>query len=446
MAIEVTMPQLSDTMSEGTILTWRKKEGEKISRGDALAEVATDKADLEIESFHEGTLLRINTPAGTKVKVGAVIAVIGESGENIAAPAAAPSAQTAEPAKAVASAPASNPTSNPTSNHTSNPASNPASSPTVAPPLAEPSSHAGERIKISPLAKNVAEAHGIDFSTVHGSGDGGRIVRRDIEMLMESVPTAPIVKNPASRSTPAPALPAPVPPQSSMPPSGMGKSEPLSTMRTTIASRMVESVTTIPHFYVTSKINMSEVKRLRASLKELPQYEGITFNHIIIKAVALALRKYPAVNSSYQAGNLVQPSDVNVGIVTAVPGGLLIPVVKRADVSPLADIVADAKAMVQRARAGKPKADDLSGGTFSISNMGMFAVESFTAIISPGQGAILAVSAIEDEPVVSGGGVIVAPVVRATLSVDHRIIDGVMAGEFLTELRRLLQDPVLLLA
>ncbi len=205
-------------------------------------------------------------------------------------------------------------------------------------------------------------------------------------------------------------------------------------------------MTTIPHFYVTSKINMSEVKRLRASLKELPQYEGITFNHIIIKAVALALRKYPAVNSSYQAGNLVQPSDVNVGIVTAVPGGLLIPVVKRADVSPLADIVADAKAMVQRARAGKPKADDLSGGTFSISNMGMFAVESFTAIISPGQGAILAVSAIEDEPVVSGGGVIVAPVVRATLSVDHRIIDGVMAGEFLTELRRLLQDPVLLLA
>ena len=422
MAIEVTMPQLSDTMNEGTILTWRKKEGDKVVRGDALAEVATDKADLEIESFHEGTLLKINSPAGSKVKVGSVIAVIGEAGEVVGAP-------TSNSTPAASPSPVTNPTPTPPVNHQASPTPSPVAS------SSSDVATSGERIKISPLARNVADTHGIDYSNVHGSGEGGRIVRRDIEMLMETAPARPVESAPRMEQA-----------KQVIAPRALGKSEPLSTMRATIASRMVESVTTIPHFYVTSKIVMDEAKRMRNSLKELPQYEGLTFNHVIVRAAALALQKFPGINSSYQQGNRVQPSEINIGIVTAIPGGLLIPVVKQADQTSLADIVGEARSMIQRARAGKPKADDLVGGTFSISNMGMHAVESFTAIISPGQGAILAISAIDDEPIVVDGQTRVAAVMRATLSVDHRIIDGVMAGEFLTELRKLLQDPVLLLA
>lgn len=442
MAIEITMPQLSDTMSEGKILTWLKKEGDPVKRGDALAEVATDKADLEIESFHEGNLLKISAPEGTVVKVGTVIALIGEAGESVSAPSSPPKAAPA--AQAASPAPES---SQPSQPQPMQPAPAPSAPAAVAPAStaqqATPSS-TDDRVKISPLARNIAAAHGVDYSSLagRGSGEGGRIVRRDIETRLAHAPQG------SNGEAPQPAAPQPIaarPAVSSGAPL-RGKTEPLSKMRQTIATRMVESVTTVPHFYVTSKIMMDGVVKLKSTLKPLQQYEGVTYNHLIIKAAALALRNVPTINSAYQDGNSVQPSEINIGIVTAVSGGLLIPVLKNADQLPLADIVSEARGLVQRARTGRPKADDLVGGTFSISNMGMFAVESFTAIISPGQGAILAISGIEEEPIVVDGQIRVGQVMRATLSVDHRIIDGVMAGEFLTELKRVLEDPVLLLA
>ena len=434
MAVEISMPQLSDTMSEGRILVWKKKEGDVVKRGEALAEVATDKADLEIESFHQGTLLKILTPAGETVKVGSTIAVIGQAGE---------SAGESKPSASTSAAPTS---AAPT-------ASIPVAS--VAPQPVIPSAQASfqpapvdpltvtERVKISPLAKNVALSQGVDFTQISGSGEGGRIVKRDVEAFLAS---------PASQdSAPAPRAPQPVAaPQVQAKPAATSSTpvgaQELSRMRQTISARMVESKTTIPHFYMTSKIEVSALSKLRETLKPLPQYEGITFNHLVIKAAGLALKAFPRINSAYQNGSLVQPADINVGIVTALPDGLLIPVLKRADQQSLADIVQEARGLVQRARAGKPKSDDLSGGTFSISNVGPFPVESFSAIISPGQGAILAVSSILEEPVVSGGAVVAGKVMRVTLSVDHRIIDGVMAGEFLKELKRVLEEPVLLLA
>lgn len=440
MAVEITMPQLSDTMHEGTILNWLKKEGDAIRRGDALAEVATDKADLEIEAFHEGTLLKIFAPTGTTVKVGSIIAVIGEQGQAVgdlssgAQQAAAPAAAQPAPQQA---------------------APQPAAPQQAAAPVANVNGHSvhgsGDdeaRVKISPLAKNLASSVGLDYRTLAGSGEGGRIVKRDVETAAGRELSWPADAAPVSvPQAPRPAPVAQIQPQPQTPSQDGGKSiEPLSRMRTTIAARMVESTTTIPHFYVTAKVLVEGLSKLRTSLKPLPQYEGLTYNHLLIRASALALRVVPRINAAYVQGNLVQPQDVNIGIVTAVPDGLLIPVLKRADELPLADIVAEGRGLVQRARNGRPKPEDLVGGTFSISNMGIFDVESFTAIISPGQGAILAVSPIQEEPVVVDGAVRVGSVMRLTLSVDHRIIDGVMAGEFLTEIKRLLQDPVLLLA
>lgn len=432
MPIEITMPQLSDTMHDGKILNWHKSEGDAVKRGDALAEVETDKADLEIESFHEGTLVKILTPAGEKVQVGAVIAILAEAGESTA----------------VQSSPKA----------TSAPASTPVSPPRPSPvetvqkpqPLPEkaatqvsqkPSGGNGhteqeERIKISPLARNIAQSHGVDVSNISGTGDGGRIVRRDIEAQISNAPS-PSAK-PASSVSEAPAR------QASAPQVGSGQA--LSKMRQAIATRMQESASTIPHFYVTTKMCVDELKKLRETLKPLAQYEGLTYTHMILKACGLALRAVPRINANYSGETLVQPSEINIGIITAVPDGLLIPVVHGADTATLADIVSESRGLVARARSGKPKSTDLVGGTFSISNMGLFAVESFTAIINPGQGAILAVSAIAEEPVVKKGEVVAGSVLRVTLSVDHRIIDGVVAGEFLTELKRLIEEPVLLLA
>ncbi|MFN8392010.1 MAG: dihydrolipoamide acetyltransferase family protein [Bdellovibrionota bacterium] len=455
MAIEITMPQLSDTMHEGKILNWKKQEGDSVKRGDALAEVATDKADLEIESFHEGTLVKILAQTGTMVKVGTVIAIVGDKGEQ---PSAAPQAQ-AQPAPQPAPV-------------TAQPAPQPAPAPVAAAPAPQPTTtshsspspqtngHAGrlptdddDRIKISPLAKSLAKTHGVDYAALSGTGDGGRIVKRDIERALgHELPGSSEPEQSAPR--PAPAAPQPAPAARAEAPrqapsfqsSNQRSTEPLTKMRQAIASRMVEATTTIPHFYATTKVQVDALAKLKQSLKPLPQYEGLTYNHLILKAAALSLRAIPRINASYSDGNLIQPQSVNIGIVTAVQDGLLIPVLKNADQLPLADIVAEGRGLVQRARSGRPKPDDLVGGTFSISNMGMFDVESFTAIISPGQGAILAVAPIQQEAVVVDGELRVGSVMRLTVSVDHRIIDGVVAGEFLTELKRLLQDPVLLLA
>jgi pyruvate dehydrogenase E2 component (dihydrolipoamide acetyltransferase) len=428
MATEIKMPQLSDTMDEGKILTWLKQEGDQIKRGDALAEVATDKADLEVESFHEGTLLKIHASVGEKVKVGSIIATIGEAGEKVAEKSATKAVvedkqvrKQEEPrgiSETVSATPALE-----ASNQTS-------------------SSDDSHRLKISPLARNIAKAHNVDYSGIRGSGDGGRIVKRDLEAVIGQGQTLPVVgngsvKSTAERNQQAAVIQTPV---------NLGSTQSLSKMRQTIATRMVESKTSIPHFYVTAKVEVSKLESLRTTLKPLPNYEGITLTHLLVKAVGLSLTAFPRINAAYKDNALVQSESINVGIITALADGLLIPILKNVERLSLADIVQNAQGLVNRARAGKPKADDLVGGTFSISNMGKFEVESFSAIISPGQGAILAVSSIQTEPVVINNMVEVGRVIRLTLSVDHRIIDGVMAGEFLTKLKKLLEEPVLLLA
>ncbi len=428
MATEVKMPQLSDTMSSGKILTWKKNEGDQIKRGDILAEVETDKANLEIESFFNGVLLKIATPAGTDAKVGEVIAVIGAAGESVATSSAPKAAPTAAAPAPQAARPA--------------PASSPAAAPAAAPaPMTLVSG--SDRIKASPLAKKVAEDLQVNLSSVRGSGPNGRIVRRDVEAAAGGSAAPAMHAPPAPQSfstTPANQAPA----RAAIP--ATGTLTPLSRMRETIARRMQESVTTAPHFYCTTSVNMGEALRLRETLKEKPAFKGISVNHLVIKAVAYGLTHEPRVNAAMKDGQVYQPGQINIGIITALDDGLIIPVLKEVDTMALRDVVFEARAAIERARAGRPSSSDLSGGTFSISNMGMFDVENFTAIINPGQGGILAVSAVKEQPVVQKGQIVVGSVMKATVSVDHRIIDGVMASTFLKHFKEALEIPALLMA
>jgi pyruvate dehydrogenase E2 component (dihydrolipoamide acetyltransferase) len=431
MATEIKMPQLSDTMSSGKILTWKKKEGDQISRGDILAEVETDKANLEIESFFNGTLLKILTPANSTAGVGEVIAVIGAAGESVSAGAAPKASAPAAAPAPKAAAPAPTP-----------------SMPTPPTPTAPLSVVAGsDRVKASPLAKRVAEQLQVNLSSVQGSGPNGRIIRRDVEAAAGGSAAPEYQPAPAPQHHAAPAsTPAPMAASAEPTQPGAGTYTALSKMRETIARRMQESVNTSPHFYCTASINMGEALRLREVLKELPEYKGISVNHLVIKAAAYALKREPKVNAAMKNGQLYQPAQINVGIITAIPDGLLIPVLKEVDTMTLKDVVFEARAAIERARAGRPSSTDLSGGTFSISNMGMFDVENFTAIINPGQGGILAVSAVQKQPIVQNGQIVVGSIMKVTVSVDHRIIDGVMSATFLKHFKDALETPALLMA
>lgn len=419
MATEIKMPQLSDTMSSGKILSWRLKEGEPVKRGDILAEVETDKANLEIESFFNGTLLKVMIPAGSVAKVGEVIAVIGQPGESVGAPSTSPAQRPQAAPAPSASAPAATPA---------------APAPTAA-TLTVVSSQ--DRVKASPLARKVAENLQVNLSSVQGSGPNGRIIKRDVEAAAGETTMTSSAAPQLRQSPPAP--------QSAPSSSGAGTLTPLSRMRETIARRMQESVTTAPHFYVTTSVNMGEAIRLRETLKERPQFKGISMNHLVIKAVAYGLHHEPRVNAAMKDGQIFQPAQINIGIITALEDGLIIPVLKEVDQMSLKDVVFEARAAIDRARAGRPSSSDLSGGTFSISNMGMFDVENFTAIINPGQGGILAVSAVKQQPVVLNGQVVVGSLMKATVSVDHRIIDGVMASTFLKHFKEALEMPALLM-
>ncbi len=429
MATEIKMPQLSDTMDSGKILEWKVPEGTAVSRGDILAEVETDKANLEIESFFNGTLLKIMTPAGSTANVGEIIAVIGEPGESV---------QTSSSAKGDATP------SLETETITAAPQQPTAVSETVT-PVAHTSKglsvveHGSSRIKASPLAKKVAEHHQVNLSGVQGTGPNGRIVRRDVEAALSSTPQCD--GGQLARQEYPPQLAPTVSPSTG----NGGTLTPLSKMRETIARRMQESVTTAPHFYVTTTVDMGEATRLRLALKEREEYKGISMNHLVIKAVGYALKREPRVNAAMRDGQIFQPEGINIGIITAIEDGLLIPVLRNADSLPLKDLVFEARAAIDRVRAGRPSASDLSGGTFSISNMGMFDVENFTAIINPGQGGILAVSAIKEQPIVKNGNIIPGALMKATVSVDHRIIDGIMASSFLKHFKEALELPALLM-
>lgn len=427
MATEIKMPQLSDTMSSGKILSWRKSEGDQVKRGDILAEVETDKANLEIESFFNGVLLKVMVPSGTDAKVGEVIAMLGAVGESVSTP-SKPVAAVKTVIATIQPPAAELPPARTTTSVISN---------TLELVTDEP------RIKASPLAKRVAEDLQINLSSIQGSGPNGRIVRRDVEAAAGNGSTAPVLETFTAPQSYSRAPANQVPANSA---ATAGILTPLSRMRETIARRMQESVTTAPHFYCTTSVNMGEALRLREALKERAEYKGISVNHLIIKAVAYGLKHEPNVNAAMKNEQLYQPAQINIGIITAIDDGLIIPVLKEADTMSLRDVVFEAKAAIERARAGRPSSNDLSGGTFSISNMGMFDVENFTAIINPGQGGILAVSSVKEQPVVQKGQIVIGSVMKATVSVDHRIIDGVMASRFLKHFKEALEMPALLMA
>ncbi len=411
MAEIVRMPKLSDTMQEGVVVAWHKKVGDKINSGDLMAEIETDKATMEYESFQEGVLLYIGVEAGKAAPVDSILAILGEKGEDISAllsgESAAPKkveAKTEETEEAKAETKSDSKTEVSASVATSD----------------------DSRIKASPLAKTIAKDKGIDLSQVQGSGDNGRIVKKDIENF------TPAAK--ASKSTTGNVFA-----QESY------EEVPVSQMRKTIARRLSESLFTAPHFYLTMEIDMDNVMTARKNLNEQLGTK-ISFNDIILKAVAAALRKHPAVNSSWLGDKIRYNHHINIGVAVAVPDGLVVPVVRFADTKSLSQISEEVKNYAQKAKDKKITPDDMQGNTFSISNLGMYGIEEFTAIINPPDACILAVSGIKQTPVVKNGQVVPGNVMKVTLSCDHRVVDGATGSEFLQSLKRMLENPLLLLA
>lgn len=439
MAKEIKMPQLSDTMDSGKILSWNKAKGDTVSRGDILAEVETDKANLEIESFFEGVLLKIVTKDNETANVGDVIAYIGKEGEEVDS---VPSEENEVSEVSLKSNEENNePEVKEEEKNTEEKVVEKNDSSSSSEDVAK--SQDSKRLKASPLAKKLAEGKNVDLSQLYGSGPNGRITKKDVEGAIDSVSTSKSSKD--SSNTEANSAYQTQSSKSSdknVSPS----STPLSKMRLTIANRMQQAVTEVPHFFTTVSINMSQAKSLRKQFKENEDLKSISINHLVIKAAAYAIAKEPRVNCNFKDGSLVNPGVINIGVVTAVDDGLLIPVIKDADKLDLNSLAFETRAAIDRARAGRPSSSDLSGGTFSISNMGMFDVENFTAIINPGQGAILAVSSVIDTPVATvSSGVEVAPMMKVTLSVDHRIIDGTISSQFLHHFKSALESPALML-
>lgn len=448
MAIEIVMPKLSDTMEEGKLLKWLKNVGDKIEIGDIIAEVETDKADMEMEALDAGVLAEIRVREGESVPIGAVIAMLSEDGVGV---------MPATPKKDERIAPivTSPPVVRKDSQEEAKPVvvSSPLQvpvSPSVASAerkvreLREPRSRRdsqeatgdGERILASPLVKRMAEEHHIDLGQVRGSGPGGRIIKQDIETsLAKAPPSVAPIRAPEVQASSAPAAAATVAP--------VGTKQPFSRMRATIAKRMADSMREVPHFYVTCEIDMSEAVRLRSALKASDRVPAdVTYTHFLIKAVAVALERHPRLNAAFAEDGRELRSEVNIGVAVSLDDGLIVPVLHGCNKLSLLDVAAQANALVERARAGKPTGDDLSGGTFTISNMGMLPIEHFTAIINQPQGAILAVGAIKERPVVRSGQVAIAHTMMVTLSSDHRILDGVTSGQFLAEVKKLLENPV----
>jgi pyruvate dehydrogenase E2 component (dihydrolipoamide acetyltransferase) len=446
---EINMPRLSDTMQEGTITRWLKKPGDEVKKGEVVAEVETDKANMEIESFNAGVLEQILVQEGETAPIGQPIAVVG-SGASAASsqPAASATSSAERPAneKAVAS---SNTSSNNSTANTSQSAHIAASS-------ASTNGQVGREdgfIKVSPLARRIAEEHGIELSQINGTGPGGRIVRDDIEDYIEqrgtSSAAAPAVANATASVSEAPTQPQPVssaPPESSndAPEVSTADSEivTLSSMQRTIARRLTESKQTIPHFYVGAEIDMTDALAMRQKLNANLDEDGvkISVNDLIIKACALALEKFPQVNGSYKEGQFVLHKRVNIGIAVDIPAGLVVPVIRDANTKGLRTIARDAKGLIAKAQSGKLSPSDLEGGTFSISNLGMMDVTEFSAVINPPHAAILAVAATRKTFVPINDQPVVRDLMHVTLSADHRIIYGAMVARFLQEVKRVLQN------
>ncbi|MFO1036582.1 MAG: pyruvate dehydrogenase complex dihydrolipoamide acetyltransferase [Geminicoccaceae bacterium] len=434
MPIDILMPALSPTMTEGNLARWLKSEGDPIKSGDVIAEIETDKATMEVEAVDEGTLGKIVVPAGTEgVKVNAVIAVLLGEGED--ASAAKPSAP-AEPSPAPAPAPTPAPA-----------AAAPAAAPAPAPaPAAKTAANGSERVFASPLAKRMGEQAGIDLRSLKGTGPHGRIVKADIEAALASprpaaAPAARAEAPAAPVQAPAPAPAAPV-----AAPTGAYDEIPLNNMRKVIARRLTEAKQTIPHFYLTMDIELDALLEMRAKLnaREGANYK-LSVNDFVIKATALGLRKVPGCNAAWGGDKIFQFKDIDVSIAVAIDGGLITPIIRKADQKGLSTISNEMKDLAKRAKDGKLKPEEFQGGGFSISNLGMFGVKDFAAVINPPQACILAVGAGEKRPVVKGEALGIATVMSVTLSTDHRVVDGALGAQFLQAFKALIEDPLALL-
>jgi len=459
MATKVVLSKLSPTMDEGLIVKWSKNEGDTIKVGDVLAEVETDKANMEMEALAAGVLRRIFVKAGQKAPVAGLIAVIGAKDEDISAFEAQAEKErggSAAAARAAAPAPVATAAPKPTPAPAPAPAAAPkAAAPTAPAAVAQPverdeskppasaaPSHDGGRIKASPLAKKIAAEKQIAIEQIQGSGPGGRIVKRDVEAFTPSAPRAAAAVAATSAAT------RPVPTVQVTP--GVSQTVPLSSMRKTIARRLSESMFSSPHFYVTVDVDMDRAVDLRAQLKEAG--EKISVNDFVVRACALALRAVPQVNASWAPAPdgspeaIVLNGDVHVGVAVALPDGLITPVVQFADQKPLAHIAAEVRELAERAKSKKLKPEEYTGATFTISNLGMMDVHEFTAIINPPGAAILSVGTVRKEAVVGANDQIkVGHRMKITLGSDHRVIDGSVSATFLAEVKRLLETPVLLL-
>ena len=410
MAEIVRMPKLSDTMTDGVVALWHKKVGDTVKTGDLLAEIESDKATMEFESFQEGVLLHIGIEAGTKAPVDSILAILGKAGEDVKAiieadKAAKPAAETPDPAATtIASAPAPKPA----------PAS-PAPAVKTSKPAPAPAENNG-RMVISPLAKKLAEERNLPLGKIRGSGDGGRIVKRDIDNFLPGSSVAQIE----------------------------GFSEvAVSSMRGIIAKRLSESLFTAPHFYLTMDIDMDEAMRVRKAIIE-ETGDKVSFNDIVLKAVAAALPKHPAINSSWLGDRIRYNEHVHIGVAMAIEDGLIVPVVKFANTKSIQDISAEVKDFAARSKSKKLTPADWAGNTFTISNLGMFGIEEFTAIINSPDACILAVGGIRQVPVVKNGAVVPGNMMKVTLSCDHRVVDGATGAAFLQTLKKYIENPVLI--
>jgi pyruvate dehydrogenase E2 component (dihydrolipoamide acetyltransferase) len=423
MAEVISMPRLSDSMEEGEIVAWHKKVGDKVEKGDLLAEINSDKATMDFESPKSGTLLYIGVPVGDKLLVGAPLVVIGNEGEAFAhLLGGAAAAETAAPA-AVA----------------------PAAAPLVATPVATVvavETHDQSRIFASPLAKEIAKASGIAIENVQGSGDNGRIVKRDVEAAVAKGVAAPVVAVPVVAVAPAA---KPTPSVSSTFGGEDYTDQPLTSMRKVIAKRLSESLFTAPHFYLTMEINMDKAMELRTQLNAVAAPVKLSFNDIVVKAVAVTLKNHPAINSSWMGDFIRQNNHVNIGVAVAVGQSLFVPVIRNADMKSLGQISTEVRTLAGKAKEGKLQLPEMQGSTFTISNLGMFDIEEFTAIINAPDSCILAVGSIMQKPVVKGGEIVVGNVMKITLSCDHRVVDGATGAVFLQELKAKLEDPIRLL-
>jgi len=436
MATNILMPALSPTMTEGTLARWLKNEGDTVKAGDIIAEIETDKATMEVEAVDEGVLGKILVQGGTAgVKVNDPIAVLVEPGESAdAAP-----APKAEAPKAEAAKPAPAPET-------------PKTEPAAAPKAEAPKTvESGDRTIASPLARRMAAQAGLDLAGISGTGPNGRIVKTDVEAaLAKPQAAAKAEAAPAPASAPAPAA-APAPKAAPAPAiTAPHTAVPNSSIRKVIARRLSESKQQVPHFYVSMDIEIDALLKLRSQLNATSPKDGpgafkLSVNDLVIKAAAVTLRRLPQVNATWTEDAILQYHDVDISIAVSIPDGLITPIIRKADQTGLASISAQMKDLAARAKSGKLKPEEFQGGGFSISNMGMYGVRDFAAIINPPQAGILAVSAGEQRPVVKDGALAIATVMTCTLSVDHRVVDGALAAEWIAAFKKIVEEPLSLM-